>query len=119
MVLETGHAIIELRREQDALPDEPCYAESMPWRAAIRDLGRALIRLFGQPDADRQRQALDALERAIDAIRRTDEQRAPDFESSPLRRMLSYLHFIRTTLLDPQSPLRAAEPSQGTIAHAA
>ncbi|SDO96763.1 FUSC family protein [Pseudomonas jinjuensis] len=119
VVLETGHAIIELRREQDALPDEPCYAESMPWRAAIRDLGRALIRLFGQPDADRQRQALDALERAIDAIRRTDEQRAPDFESSPLRRMLSYLHFIRTTLLDPQSPLRAAEPSQGTIAHAA
>jgi hypothetical protein len=31
--------------------------------------------------------------------------------------VVSYLHFIRTTLLDPQSPLRDA--SQGTASHAA
>ena len=36
LVLEVGHAIIELRREQERLPDEPCYAEAMPWRQAIR-----------------------------------------------------------------------------------
>ncbi len=39
LVLEVGHAIIELRREQERLPDEPCYAEAMPWRQAIRAMG--------------------------------------------------------------------------------
>ncbi|MNZ69886.1 Fusaric acid resistance protein family protein [compost metagenome] len=119
VVLEVGHAIIELRREQDALPDEPCYAETMPWRQSIRTLGRALIRLFEQPDEHNRLRALAAVEHAIDAIRHTDEQRAPDFESSPLRRLLSYLHFIRSTLLDPQSPLRDAEPSRGIATHVA
>ncbi|MNM48914.1 p-hydroxybenzoic acid efflux pump subunit AaeB [compost metagenome] len=119
VVLEVGHAIIELRREQDALPDEPCYAETMPWWQSIRTLGRALIRLFEQPDEHNRQRALAAVEHAIDAIRYTDEQRAPDFESSPLRRLLSYLHFIRSTLLDPQSPLRDAEPSRGIATHVA
>ncbi|MGV8346499.1 FUSC family protein, partial [Pseudomonas aeruginosa] len=52
LVLEVGHAIIELRREQERLPDEPCYAEAMPWRQAIRAMGRALIRLFVRPGAE-------------------------------------------------------------------
>ncbi len=117
LVLEVGHAIIELRNEQARLPDEPCYAEAMPWRQAIRSMGRALIRLFVQPGEANRERALAAVEHAILTTKATEEPCAPDFESSPLRRVVSYLHFIRTTLLDPQSPLRDA--SQGTASHAA
>ncbi|MFJ3259202.1 FUSC family protein [Pseudomonas sp. NPDC086581] len=119
VVLEIGHSIIELRVEQEALPDEPCYAESTPWRQSIRAMGRALIRLFVKPcEANRER-ALAAVEQAIDCVKTTDEPRAPDFESSPLRRVLSYLHFLRSSLLDPQSPLRDGETSSGRSTHVA
>ncbi len=105
-VQEIGLSIIELRREQEALPKEPWYAERMPWRRAIRALGRALIRLFIQPSESNRQRALAAVEHAIHATRSTDDRRPPHFDSSPLRRVCSYLHFIRTSLLDPQSPLR-------------
>lgn len=119
VVLEIGHSIIELRVEQDNLPSEPCYAESTPWRQSIRAMGRALIRLFVKPcEANRER-ALAAVEQAIDCVKITDEPRAPDFESSPLRRVLSYLHFIRSSLLDPQSPLRDDETPSGRSTHVA
>ncbi|TLP70981.1 FUSC family protein [Pseudomonas nitroreducens] len=119
VVLEIGHSIIELRVEQENLPNEPCYAQSSPWRQSIRAMGRALIRLFVKPcEANRER-ALAAVEQAIDCVKTTDEPRAPDFESSPLRRMLSYLHFIRSSLLDPQSPLRDGETSSGRSTHVA
>ncbi len=36
-----------------------------------------------------------------------DEPFASHFDTSVLRRVKSYLHFIRTSLLDPQSPLAA------------
>ncbi|MFZ5957960.1 FUSC family protein [Pseudomonas knackmussii] len=117
LVLEVGHAIIELRNEQERLPDEPCYAESMPWRQAIRSMGRALIRLFVSPSEANRERALAAVEHAILTTKATEETCAPDFESSPLRRVVSYLHFIRTTLLDPQSPLRADRPVE--VRHAA
>ncbi|WP_374440962.1 FUSC family protein [Pseudomonas panipatensis] len=117
LVLEVGHAIIELRNEQDKLPLEACYAESAPWRKAIRSMGRALIRLFVQPGEANRERALAAVELAIATTKATEEPCAPDFESSPLRRVVSYLHFIRTTLLDPQSPLRDA--SQGKASHVA
>ncbi|MNO02487.1 hypothetical protein D3C81_2229030 [compost metagenome] len=51
-------------------------------------------------------------------MRRTPEARAPHFASSPLRRVQSYLHFIRTALLDPHSPLAERLPRPGA-AHAA
>ncbi|WBG63148.1 FUSC family protein [Pseudomonas citronellolis] len=110
-VQEVGLAIIELRREQAVLPDEPWYAEHMPWRRAIRAMGRALIRLFIQPGEHNRLRALAAVEHAIHSTRSTQEPRPPHFDTSPLRRMCSYLHFIRTSLLDPSSPLR--ESSRG------
>jgi len=115
VVLEIGHAAIELRRETAALPDEPGYAEAMPWRQALRALGRALARLFIEPGAANRGRALAAVEQAIACVKLTDEPRAPDFESSPLRRVLSYLHFIRSSLLDPYSPLNAAAATGGTV----
>ncbi|MFW0758812.1 FUSC family protein [Pseudomonas sp. H11T01] len=114
VVLEVGHAIIELRKEQAILPVHPAYAESQPWRQAIRVMGRSLVRLFIQPSQSNLERSLIAVDHAISRVQATDEPFAPHFDTSALRRVKSYLHFIRTSLLDPQSPLAAfaatAEP---------
>ena len=107
VVLEVGHAIIELRKEQAILPVHPAYAESQPWRQAIRVMGRALVRLFLQPNPSNLERALVAVDHAISRVAATDEPFAPHFDTSALRLVKSYLHFIRTSLLDPQSPLAA------------
>ncbi|NBA95053.1 FUSC family protein [Pseudomonas sp. R5(2019)] len=114
VVLEVGHAIIELRREQAILPVHPAYAESQPWRQAIRVMGRALVRLFIAPSASNLERALVAVDHAIGRVQATDEPFARHFDTSALRRVQSYLHFIRTCLLDPQSPL--AELATGRVA---
>lgn len=105
VVLEVGHAIIELRKEQAILPVHPAYAESQPWRQSIRVMGRSLVRLFLQPSQSNLERALVAVDHAIGRVQATDEPFAPHFDTSALRRVKSYLHFIRTSLLDPQSPL--------------
>lgn len=119
-VQEVGHAVIELRLEQARLPALSCYAESMPWRQAVRVMGRALIRLLIQPGEANRLRALQAVEQAIEAVRATPEPCAPQFETSPLRRLQSYLHFIRTSLLDPLAPWAdAPEPAPAPVlAHA-
>lgn len=43
LVLEVDHAVIELRREQERLPDELCCAKAMSWRQTTCATGRALI----------------------------------------------------------------------------
>ncbi len=119
VVLEVGHAIIELRKEQAILPVHPAYAESQPWRQAIRVMGRALVRLFLQLNTSNLERALVAVDHAISRVAATDEPFAPHFDTSALRRVKSYLHFIRTSLLDPQSPLAAyAVAKPEGLAHA-
>jgi uncharacterized membrane protein YccC len=112
VVMEVGHAIIELRREQERLPVHPAYAPWQPWRQSIRVMGRALMRLFIQPQEGNLQRAMAAVEQAIQLVRNTDEPFARHFDTSALRRVQSYLHFIRSSLLDPQSPL-AELPAQG------
>ncbi len=119
-VQEVGHAVVELRLEQARLPALSCYAESMPWRQAVRVMGRALIRLLIQPGEANRVRALQAVEQAIEAVRATPEPCAPQFETSPLRRLQSYLHFIRTSLLDPLAPWAEADEAAPApvLAHA-
>lgn len=111
VVQEVGHSVIELRLEQAQLPALDCYADSMPWQQAVRAMGRALVRLFVKPGENNRLRALQAVEQAIDSLRATAEPCAPQFDSSSLRRMLSHLHLIRSSLLDPLSPLRASAPA--------
>ncbi len=121
VVLEIGHAIIELRHEQALLPVHPAYADYQPWRIALRVMGRALVRLFILPDAVNLQRCLSAVDQAIKRVQEADEPFASHFDTSVLRRVKSYLHFIRTSLLDPQSPLAAygvARTASG-VAHAA
>ncbi|MCD4864748.1 FUSC family protein [Pseudomonas sp. PLB05] len=111
--LELGHAIIELRLEQAALPPLPWYREERAWRLAIRALGRALVRLFRQPNAANLARALGAVDQAILLAHQAQRHLEPnpgDFDRSPLRRIASYLHFIRTSLLAPDSPLAGYLP---------
>ncbi|NWA00273.1 FUSC family protein [Pseudomonas gingeri] len=114
VVLEVGHAVIELRKEQASLPVHPAYAESQPWRQSIRVMGRSLMRLFIQPTTSNLERALLAVDHAISRVQATDEPFARHFDTSVLRRVQSYLHFIRTSLLDPRSPLAALGRPQGT-----
>ncbi|WPP00732.1 FUSC family protein [Pseudomonas sp. HR96] len=114
VVQDVGHAVIELRREQESLPQHSCYAQSQPWRQAIRAMGRSLVRLFLQPGASNRERSLLAVDQAIERIQATDEPFAPHFDTSPLRRILSYLHFIRSSLLDPQSPLASLEDAHAS-----
>ena len=69
VVLEVGHAIIELRKEQAILPVHPAYAESQPWRQAIRVMGRSLVRLFLQPNSSNLERALVAANEALPEMR--------------------------------------------------
>lgn len=117
LVLEIGHAVIEIRQEQEGLFVHPAYAQHQPWRQAIRAMGRALIRLFIQPDFTNRERALAAVDHAISNVREADEPFARHFDTSVLRRMQSYLHFIRSSLLDPRSPL-AELPAPSGVIHA-
>ncbi|QLF92780.1 FUSC family protein [Pseudomonas sp. ABC1] len=102
LVLEIGRAVIELRREQERLTQAP-------WQPGIRALGRALIRLFEKPDAGNRLRALASVQQAIDLAQQDVEAEAIPFDQAPVRRTLSYLHFIRSSLLEPQSPLPPME----------
>lgn len=107
-VLEVGHAVIDLRRELAELPPDARYAPTMPWRRSIARTGKALATLFSQPGAGRLDTALAASFDAIAAVQQTLAAFAPPREERHrLQRILSHLHFVRTALIDPQSPLAA------------
>ncbi|MEH6348848.1 FUSC family protein [Pseudomonas sp. 3JA] len=105
LVLEVGHGIIELREEQSRLPDLACYAPTAPWRQAVRGMGMALAELFRHPSVALRENTLEAVEYAIATTVEAMGAFEHHFEYSPLRRITSYLHFIRSSLLDPESPL--------------
>jgi hypothetical protein len=80
----------------------------MPWRASIRTMRDAVAALFGQPDPDRLAAALSATADAVVAVQQTLVTFMPPREEpDQLQRILSDLHFIRSALLDPQSPMTA------------
>ncbi|PRF40038.1 FUSC family protein [Burkholderia multivorans] len=119
-VLETGNAAIDLRAELATLPADPRYAPTMPWRRAIETMRNALSALFAKPDAARFDAALAAANDAIETTRPLlDTLHASREERHRLQRILSHLHFVRSALLDPESPLaplnrnRPARPQPG------
>ncbi|MNY03242.1 p-hydroxybenzoic acid efflux subunit AaeB [compost metagenome] len=114
VVLDVGHAIVELRREQELLPDIHCYDADQPWRIAVRVMGRSLIRLFVKPSSGNLKRSMAAVEHAITCVRQTEEPFPAHFETSAMRRIESYLHFIRTSLLAPKSPF-ASYASSGYL----
>ncbi|WP_254366684.1 FUSC family protein [Paraburkholderia sp. NMBU_R16] len=107
-VLEVGHAVIDLRGELVGLPRDARYAPTMPWRRSIAAAEHELAALFERPRGRRLDAALAASVDAIAATRQVLVAFAPPREERHcLQRILSHLHFVRTALMDPQSPLAA------------
>ncbi|WP_168787478.1 FUSC family protein [Paraburkholderia aromaticivorans] len=105
--LEVGNAEIDLRQEIAMLPADAPYTASMPWRVSIRQMEDALAKLFDRPHALHLDAALRATAEALAAMQQMlTTVTPPGEERQQLQRILSHLHFIRTALLDPQSPLQ-------------
>jgi uncharacterized membrane protein YccC len=106
-VLEVGSAIIDLRQELAILPPDPRYAAATPWRKTVAKTREAITSLFERPNEQRLDTALAATADAITTVQQTLVALAPPRdERRQLERILSHLHFVRTALLDPQSPLQ-------------
>ena len=122
-VLEVGNAVLDLRREIATLPADSRYGARTPWRVAERKTRDAIAALFDRPSAQRMDAALAATAAATAAVQQLLTTFTPPREERhQLQRILSHLHFIRTALLDPQSPLETlvrerAEEQEG-VRHA-
>ena len=97
-VLETGHAIIDLR-EAAAIG-----TLSVGSRAALNACIRSLARLFEKPSEQLRRQALEGVTRATDRIETAMQAEGLDTaERTGLRRGRVGLHLLRTLLLDDET----------------
>lgn len=104
--LEIGHAVIELRTELHAIRGNTPDLLPPDAYAVLDRLHQTLPALFERPTPAALASVLEANDHAIAIIQQTI---GPHYrersERHRLQRTLSYLHFIRTALLDPQSPL--------------
>jgi uncharacterized membrane protein YccC len=105
-LLEVGHSTIDLRNETLGMP----YAERLQpgWGTALDTVRRDLADLFEQPDTARLTRALTSVDAAIrmaQSLRGT--LRVDRDRRHRMQRILSYLHFIRTALLDKHAPFHA------------
>ncbi|WP_111495580.1 FUSC family protein [Marinobacter bohaiensis] len=99
IVQEVGHAMINWRQELAAQP----VADDLA--VELAGLERRLVTLFATPSPGALNRAREQVERVIwDLHGRLEAQ--SHFQHSAERRVLSYLHFVRTTLLDRHSILR-------------
>ena len=115
--LEIGHAVIELRTELQGIRSS--NPELLPNAAygALDALRGSLPALFEQPNAATLALALNTSEQAISAVQQAIGPRTHErSDRHRLQRSLSYLHFIRTALLDTHSPLHALTTPSNTPA---
>ncbi|TDV26790.1 putative membrane protein YccC [Paraburkholderia caballeronis] len=110
VALEVGHAVIDLRREAA----HARYIGTLDdrWPACVERVLADIATLFSRPDRRQLDRALVSVRAAtwvaqqvLDAVH-TDRGRRHD-----LQRLLSYLHFIRSALLDRDAPLGAISRS--------
>jgi uncharacterized membrane protein YccC len=106
VTLEVGHAVIDLRGDAE----RAAYATQLHtrWKPSLDRVTCDLARLFERPDkANAQRAqiavraAMRVVQQVLDAVH-TDREKRHDQQ-----RILSCLHFIRTTLLDKDAPFDA------------
>lgn len=106
--LEMGTALIDLRTDLAVLP----HTAKEPWAEEVDEVRRAIASLFDRPSPARYAKAIKVTCVAIEdlqdlhlAVSTCVSNAGAKEEESPLRRVLRHLHFIRTVLLDQQSPL--------------
>jgi len=102
VVLEIGRAVIHLRQDAASIP------LSQPVSADVRDILQRIAHLFGRPNAHNHSAALQVVEQTIEAIlSESDQEVLCGRTGEVLRRMLTSLHIIRSSLLDEESILAA------------
>jgi uncharacterized membrane protein YccC len=106
VILEVGHSAIDLRNET---LDAPYAARLQPrWQPSIDTVRRDLADLFERPGADRLARALASVDAAIEIAQPLRDSLHGNRERRhQMQRILSYLHFIRTALLDRDAPFYA------------
>lgn len=114
VALEVGHAVIDLRR--DATSAAYIGALDKRWPAHLERVLDDLATLFERPDADRLDRALASVRSATAVAQRVlDIVRADRDRRHDLQRLSSYLHFIRSALLDRDAPLCAVARRRARI----
>ena len=117
--LEVGHAIIELRQELDRIRRDTPDLLPVAAYQALTDIRRTIPALFDAPTAQTLAAAMAATNDAITVVHHTiGPYQRPRDERHRLQRTLSYLHFIRTALLDEHSPLHPIRTAADTAAGA-
>lgn len=104
LTLEVGHAMVDLRHEARAAT---WLADRDPrWEPALGHVQSDIAALFEQPDARMVERALISVraatwvaQEALEVVRHERDRR------HNAARLLSYLHFIRSALLDRDGPL--------------
>ena len=98
VVLEIGRAVIHLRQE------EASAALPQPVTSDIRDALQHIARFFRRPDTRHHKAALQSVEHAMEVLLLASARQAPLGNSeNALRRMLTELHLIRSSLLDGEA----------------
>ncbi|WNC95133.1 FUSC family protein [Paraburkholderia sp. FT54] len=103
VLLEVGNSVIDLRNET---VDMPYAARLQPgWDTVLDSVSRDLADLFERPDTARLTRALASVEAAIRIAQFLLGELGENREKRDrMQRILSYLHFIRTALLDKDAP---------------
>jgi uncharacterized membrane protein YccC len=103
IVLEIGRAIIHLRQDAGSV------SLPQPLLASVKHTIQATASLFKHPNGQRHIVALEYVEHSIETIiRESDREVLSGHSRDALRRMLTSLHLMRTSLLDDETILAAA-----------
>lgn len=102
--LEVGQAVIDLRDDLPAMPaGKPPRDEH--WIEEIHLVLRTMPRFFDDPTPNHHARALKSVNLALDAVRHAlDEWHAIPEERHRIQRIASSLHFMRSVLLDKDTP---------------
>jgi len=119
LVLEVGHAVLELRNETVSMgiasPIRADIGESGGWQQALRSTRLELEQLFRKPTVEQRMTALRTTSHAIAVVQATIERASigtaafNEAHIASMHRIATYLHFMRSALLDPTSPLPGGE----------
>ena len=115
LVLEIGHAVLELRDETASMgivsPIGANIGERGGWQQTLRATRLDIEQLFRKPTEEQRMNALRTTSHAIAVMQATIERASTgttafnEAHIASMHRIASYLHFIRSALLDCDSPL--------------
>jgi uncharacterized membrane protein YccC len=103
--LETGYAAIDLRRHMLALDVDD--SSSADWPQMVNVVMQCLSEIFADPNRRNVVSAESAIDRAIAQLEQTIHDMPTVSRTVRIRRVIYCLHFLRTSLMDNDSPLKA------------